>query len=191
MHSLPCGTAYSRAPAKSLKASHGKLPAPRLFSPANPRGKLTHEMETTLLLLKPDALHRGFAGHILSRFEDKGLQIVGLRMLQMDAELAAQHYADHVDKPFYKGLVAFMTSSPIVAAALQGPDAVEIVRKIMGATFGADAESGSIRGDFSCTKTYNLVHGSDSPESAERELALFFPDGNLNWEPTQGRWTRE
>ncbi|HBF22987.1 MAG TPA: nucleoside-diphosphate kinase [Planctomycetes bacterium] len=148
-------------------------------------------METTLLLLKPDTLHRALSGRILARFEDKGLQIVGLRMLRMDAELAAQHYADHTEKPFYDGLVKFMTSSPIVAVALRGPQAIEIVRKLMGSTFGPDAEPGSIRGDFSCTKTYNLVHGSDSTASAERELGIFFPNGLEEWEPTAARWTQD
>lgn len=145
-------------------------------------------MQTTLVLFKPDALHRGLVGRLLARFEDKGLQIVGLRMLRMSPETAARHYAEHVGKPFYDGLVAFMTGSPIIALALRGPEAVAVVRRLMGRTFGIEAEPGTLRGDFGCSKSYNLLHGSDSPESAERELALFFPDGLEEWEPIQAPW---
>lgn len=145
-------------------------------------------METTLVLFKPDTLHRGLMGSILGRFEAKGLQVVGMRMLQMSKDLAAQHYADHVGKPFYDGLVGFMTASPILALALRGPQAVAMVRKMMGATFGPDAEPGTIRGDFGASRSYNLVHGSDSPASAERELSLFFPEGTLDWTPIQTPW---
>lgn len=145
-------------------------------------------METTLVLFKPDALHRGLAGRLVTRFEEKGLQIVGLKLMRMSRELAAKHYAEHVGKPFYEGLVSFMTSSPIVAMALRGPQAVAVVRKLMGKTFGLDAEPGTIRGDFGCSKSFNLVHGSDSPESAARELALYFPEGILEWQPITGPW---
>ncbi|KAA3610836.1 MAG: nucleoside-diphosphate kinase [Planctomycetota bacterium] len=145
-------------------------------------------METTLVLLKPDALHRGLVGRILSRFEDKGLQFAGMRLLRMTPELAAQHYADHVGKPFYEGLVRFMTASPILALALRGPQAVAIVRKMMGATFGPDADAGTLRGDFGASRSFNLVHGSDSPASAERELKLFFPDGLEDWTPIAQPW---
>lgn len=145
-------------------------------------------METTLLLLKPDALHRGLAGRIITRFEEKGLQLVGLKLMQMSQEIAAQHYAEHTERPFYPGLVKFMTASPLVAIALRGPGAVAIARNLMGATFGTDADAGTIRGDFGCSKSYNLIHGSDSPESAERELALFFPEGTCDWQPISAAW---
>lgn len=145
-------------------------------------------MESTLVLFKPDTLHRGLVGRILARFEAKGLQIVGLRLLTMPREMAEKHYSDHAGKPFYEGLVAFMTQSPIVALALRGPQAIQVVRKLMGATFGLDADGGTIRGDFGCSKSYNLVHGSDSPESAARELKLFFPDGLEDWQPIQTPW---
>ncbi len=145
-------------------------------------------METTLILFKPDALHRGLVGRILSRFEDKGLQLVGLRMMRMSPETAAKHYAEHVGRPFYEGLVGFMTGSPIIAMALRGPDAVTVARRMMGKTFGIEAEAGTLRGDFGCSKSYNLLHGSDSAESAERELGIFFPDGVEDWEPIQNPW---
>lgn len=145
-------------------------------------------METTLILFKPDALHRGLSGRILARFEDKGLQMVGLRLLTMSQEMAAKHYAEHVGKPFYEGLVGFMTSSPIVALALRGPSAVQVARQLMGQTFGIEATPGTLRGDFGCSKSYNLLHGSDSPASAEKELALFFPEGLEDWEPIQSPW---
>ena len=145
-------------------------------------------METTLILFKPDALHRGLSGRILTRFEDKGLQIVGLRLLTMSQDIAAKHYAEHVGKPFYDGLVGFMTSSPIVALALRGPSAVQVARQLMGQTFGIEATPGTLRGDLGCSKSYNLLHGSDSPASAEKELALFFPEGLEDWEPIQSPW---
>ena len=131
-------------------------------------------MERTLLLLKPDALQRGLAGRILARFEEKGIQIAGLKVMRITEELAAKHYAPHVDKPFYPGLVSYMTSAPIVAAVLQGPRVIEVTRTLMGATFGWKAEPGTIRGDFSSSTAFNLVHGSDSPESARKEIDLFF-----------------
>ena len=145
-------------------------------------------METTLILFKPDALHRGLSGRILARFEDKGLQIVGLRLLTMSQDMAAKHYAEHVGEPFYDGLVGFMTSSPIVALALRGPSAVQVARQLMGQTFGIEATPGTLRGDFGCSKSYNLLHGSDSPASAEKELTLFFPEGLEDWEPIQSPW---
>jgi nucleoside-diphosphate kinase len=145
-------------------------------------------VQTTLILFKPDALHRGLVGQVLSRFEAKGLQIVGLRLMSMTQEIAAEHYAEHVDKPFYPGLVGFMTSSPIIAMALRGPSAVAVARKLMGATFGLDAEAGTIRGDFGCSKSYNLVHGSDSAASAQRELGIYFPDGLEDWQGIQAPW---
>ncbi len=136
-------------------------------------------MERTLLLIKPDGVQRGLAGRILGRFEDKGLKLAGLKIMRISADLAARHYAPHVDKPFYPGLVRYMTSAPVVAAVLEGPRVIDTMRKLMGATFGWKAEPGTIRGDFSNSTAYNLVHGSDSPESAEREIGLFFQPGEL------------
>ncbi|PIE22191.1 MAG: nucleoside-diphosphate kinase [Planctomycetota bacterium] len=131
-------------------------------------------MQRTLILAKPDAVQRGLIGRILTRFEDKGMKLVGMKFMQMSDELAAQHYSAHKDKPFYKGLVSFMTSSPIVAFAFEGIGAIEICRKMMGATFGSKAEAGTIRGDFGVSNSFNLIHGSDSPEAAAKELKLFF-----------------
>lgn len=131
-------------------------------------------METTLIILKPDAVQRGLCGQIITRFEQKGLQIAGCKMMQISGDLAATHYESHQGKPFYDGLVKFMTSSPVVVLALRGVGAIEISRKMMGATFGSKADPGTIRGDFGVSNSFNLIHGSDSPEAAERELGLFF-----------------
>ena len=131
-------------------------------------------MERTLILLKPDAVQRGLTGAIIQRFEAKGFKIVGAKLMQISPELAAEHYAAHQGKPFYAPLVAFMTASPIIAMVLEGNDAVRVTRSMMGATFGPDADPGTIRGDFGLSKGFNLVHGSDSPETAEREIDLFF-----------------
>lgn len=136
-------------------------------------------METTLIILKPDAVQRGLMGRILGRFEDKGLQIVGAKMMQITAELAAMHYAVHQNKPFYEGLVKFMTSGPVLVLAVRGKGAIGICRKMMGATFGSKAEPGTIRGDFGISDSFNLIHGSDGPKTAESELALFFDPGEI------------
>ena len=136
-------------------------------------------METTLIILKPDAVQRGLMGRIISRFEDKGLQIVGCKLMQISPELAAKHYESHQGKPFYDGLVKFMTSSPVLVMALRGVGAIAMSRKMMGATFGSKAEPGTIRGDFGVSNSFNLIHGSDSPEAAERELGLFFNAGEV------------
>lgn len=133
-------------------------------------------METTLVLVKPDGVRRGLIGEIISRFERKGLTIRALKLMKMPGELADQHYAEHVEKPFYPELKAFMTGGPLVALAVAGPDAVSLVRKMMGATKPADSAPGTIRGDFATVVTENLVHGSDSPESAAKELALWFQE---------------
>jgi nucleoside-diphosphate kinase len=145
-------------------------------------------MERTLILLKPDAMQRGLAGQILSRFEQKGLKIVGLKLMKMSPELAAKHYEAHKERPFYPGLVRFMTSAPIVAVALEGIGAIGVCRKMMGKTFGADAEPGTIRGDFGVSRSYNLIHGSDSPEAAALELKLFFPEGLVDYELAAYSW---
>jgi len=136
-------------------------------------------MQTTLIIFKPDAVQRGLCGEILSRFERKGLQVVGCKMMQISQDLASTHYQDHKGKPFYDGLVRFMTGSPVIVLALRGVNAIEITRSMMGATFGSRASAGTIRGDFGVSNSFNLIHGSDSPESAQRELGLFFNDGEL------------
>ena len=146
-------------------------------------------METTLIILKPDSVQRGLMGRIISRFEDKGLQIVGMKMMTISGDLAATHYKDHQGKPFYDGLVGFMTSSPVVVMAIRGVGAISICRSLMGATFGSKAEAGTIRGDFGVSNSFNLIHGSDSPEAAERELSLFFGQGEvLSFERPIDRW---
>src|SRR5687767_15039396 len=146
-------------------------------------------METTLIILKPDAVQRGFMGRIISRFEDKGLQIVGCKLMQISQQLAATHYEAHKSKPFYAGLVRFMTSAPVLVLAVRGIGAIGICRKMMGATFGSKAESGTIRGDFGVSNSFNLIHGSDSPESATREVGLFFkPDELQEWTPAVQSW---
>ena len=132
--------------------------------------------QRTLVLLKPDAVRRGLVGEILSRFEDKGLSIVALEMRTIDASKADEHYAEHVEKDFYPPLREFVTSGPLLAAVLEGDEAVDVVRAINGATDGRKAAPGTIRGDFSLSNRENLVHGSDSPESAEREIKIWFPD---------------
>ncbi len=136
-------------------------------------------METTLIILKPDAVQRGLMGRIINRFEDKGLQIVGCKLMQISQDLAAQHYKDHASKPFYPGLVRFMTSSPVLVMAVRGIGAVAICRGMMGATFGSKAAAGTIRGDFGVSNSFNLIHGSDGPEAATREIGLFFKAGEV------------
>ena len=131
--------------------------------------------QRTLVLFKPDAVRRSLVGEILSRFEAKGLAIVALELRTIDAAVADQHYAEHVEKDFYPPLRDFVTSGPLVAAVLEGDEAVEVVRAINGATDGRKAVPGTVRGDLSLSNRENLVHGSDSPESAAREIALWFP----------------
>jgi nucleoside-diphosphate kinase len=131
--------------------------------------------QRTLVLLKPDAVRRGLVGSILSRFEAKGLSIVALELRQIDAAQADRHYAEHVERDFYPPLRDFVTSGPLVAAVLAGDEAVVVGRALTGATDGRKAAPGTIRGDFSLSTRENLVHGTDSPESAEREIALWFP----------------
>ena len=132
-------------------------------------------MEQTLILLKPDAVERRLVGEILSRFERKGLTIAAMKLIQITPELAKQHYAEHVSKPFYLGLEQYITSGPVVAAILEGPEAIKVVRTLVGPTNGIDAPPGTVRGDFSLSAQQNLVHASDKPESAKREIELFFP----------------
>jgi len=131
-------------------------------------------METSLILIKPDGVQRRLMGRILARFEEKGLQVVGAKLMRITPDLAERHYAPHKGKPFYPGLVAFMTSGPVLALALRGKNSVAVVRKMLGATFGSKAEPGTIRGDFGISDGFNLVHASDAPETAKHELSLFF-----------------
>ena len=133
-------------------------------------------MDRTLILVKPDAFARNLTGEIIARFERKGLRIAALRLLTVDRQLAEQHYAEHEGKPFFEELVTFITSGPLVAMVLEGHEAVVAARQVIGATNPLEAAPGSIRGDFALEIGQNLVHGSDSPESAEREVKLFFPD---------------
>jgi len=137
-------------------------------------------MERTLILMKPDAVQRGLVGAILARFEAKGLKLVGMKLMQITRELAERHYAAHKGKDFYEPLLAFMTTSPTVALVLAGNDAVRVARGLMGPTFGPDAPPGTIRGDLGISKRYNLVHGSDSPATAEKEIDLFFRPEELH-----------
>ena len=134
-------------------------------------------VERTLVLIKPDGVRRGLCGELLARFERRGLRIRGARFLKVTRPLAAQHYAEHKGKPFYAGLVDFITSGPTLAVALEGQSAISVVRTMMGATNPLDSEPGTIRGDYALELSENVVHGSDSKASAKRELALFFPDG--------------
>ena len=147
-------------------------------------------MERTLILLKPDAVHRGLIGRVLARFEDKGLKLIGLKLRQFPTELIQQHYAVHRERPFYENLVQFMTSAPVLAVALEGKDAIEVARRVIGATDSSKADPGTIRGDFGMSFSNNLVHGSDSPESAATELALFFPEAEeiCEWTPVTDAW---
>ena len=133
-------------------------------------------MERSLVLVKPDGVRRGLVGEIVGRIERKGLSLVAGRFFTIDTELAGRHYAEHTEKPFFADLVAFITSGPVMALAVEGPDAVKIVRTLMGPTNPVDAPPGTIRGDYATEITFNLIHGSDSPESAARELGLFFPE---------------
>ncbi len=149
-------------------------------------------MERSLVIIKPDGMQRGLIGRIIARFEDKGLKIVGLKLIHITADLAGKHYQEHKGKDFYQGLVDYITSCPVIVAAIEGPSAVSVLRNIIGATDGSKASAGTIRGDLAISMRYNLVHGSDSVESADRELALFFTDGELveyDKEITKWSWT--
>ena len=135
--------------------------------------------ERTLVLVKPDAVQRLLTGRILGRFEERGLKIVGLKLVAVDRDFAERHYAVHREKPFFGGLVTFITSSPLVAVALEGPNAIAVVRTMVGATRPHEAAPGTIRGDFALETAQNLIHASDGPETAEAELALWFEAGEL------------
>jgi nucleoside-diphosphate kinase len=149
-------------------------------------------MEQTLILVKPDAMQRGLAGEVIARLERRGLRLAALRLLRVEPAMARRHYAEHEGKPFFDGLIAYITSSPIVAAVFEGTNAVAAARQTIGATNPLNAAPGTIRGDLGLETGRNLVHGSDSPESAAREIAIFF-EGQppLSWERDTDRWIFE
>ncbi len=145
--------------------------------------------ERTLVLVKPDGVQRLLTGRILSRFEERGLKIVGLKLMKVDRDLAERHYAVHREKPFFRGLVEFITSSPLVAMALEGPNAIAVVRAMVGATRPNEAAPGTIRGDFALETAQNLIHASDGPDTAVTELALWFTEAELlSYEREIDRW---
>lgn len=149
-------------------------------------------MERTLIIAKPDAVQRGLTGEIISRFERAGLRLVGMKFIQITQELAAKHYAVHQGKPFYEGLIAYITSGPVVVMAWEGPEAIQVARKLMGTTRPAEAAPGSIRGMYGISVGRNLVHGSDGPETAAFELDLFFePEELLSWTRVTDPWILE
>jgi nucleoside-diphosphate kinase len=146
-------------------------------------------MERTFVMFKPDCIERGLIGRIFSRFEEKGLRLVALKMLRVTPALAKQHYAEHVEKPFYPSLEEFITAAPVVGAVFQGPEVIRVVREMLGATSGLKAAAGTIRGDYSSSRQMNLVHASDSPESAQREIGIYFKADELqSWDPTLACW---
>ena len=148
-------------------------------------------MERTLILLKPDCVERRLVGRILSRFEDKGLNLVAMKLIRVSPDLAKRHYAEHVSKPFYPGLEKFITGGPVVAAIIEGLEAIRVVREMLGATSGLKAAAGTIRGDYSSSRQMNLVHASDGPEAAKREINLYFqPSEIVESEPTLTPWLR-
>ena len=146
------------------------------------------ELERTLLLVKPDGVQRLLVGRVITRLEDKGLKLVGLKLVQVSRELAEEHYAVHRERPFFAGLVAFITSSPLVAIAVEGPTAIAVVRSMVGATRPWEAAPGTIRGDLALVVAQNLIHASDGPETAAAELALWFPEGLLDYPREIDRW---
>lgn len=148
-------------------------------------------MQRTLVLLKPDCVQRRLMGEVLSRFEQKGLNVIAMKMMRVTPDLAKQHYAEHVKKPFYPGLEAFITGGPIVAMILEGLEAIEVVRNMLGATSGIKAAAGTIRGDYSNSRQMNLVHASDGPDAAKREMELYFSaDQICSYEPTLTPWMK-
>lgn len=148
-------------------------------------------MERTLVLLKPDCVQRRLMGQIISRFENKGLNIIAMKLLQVTPDLAKQHYAEHVEKPFYPGLEAFITGAPVLAMIIQGLDVIQVIRDMLGPTSGLKAPGGTIRGDFSSSRQMNLVHASDGPEASAREIDLYFNEDEIcDYEPTLTPWMK-
>ena len=145
--------------------------------------------ERTLILLKPDCLQRRLAGRLLTRIEDKGLKFVAMKMLHVSPELARAHYVEHVEKPFYPRLEDFITAAPVIAVVVEGPEAIGVMRSLMGATNGREAAAGTIRGDYGASRQMNLMHGSDGPEAAAREIDIYFAAEELcEYEPTLAGW---
>ncbi|MBO11460.1 MAG: nucleoside-diphosphate kinase [Planctomycetaceae bacterium] len=145
--------------------------------------------ERSLILFKPDCIQRRLAGQLLSRIENKGMKVVGLKMLQVTAELAREHYAEHVEKPFYPLLEEFITAGPVIALVVEGPEAISVMRALMGPTNGRDAAPGTIRGDYGASRQMNLIHGSDGPEAAAREIDIYFTAEELcDYTPTLTEW---
>jgi nucleoside-diphosphate kinase len=149
-------------------------------------------LERTLIIVKPDGVQRGLIGEILGRFERRGLKLAGLKLMRIPRETAERHYAEHAGKPFYEGLVSFITSGAVAVGVVEGLGAIAMVRAMMGATNPANAVPGTIRGDFAVTVSYNVIHGSDGPDSAQREIALFFtPSEIVEYERATDRWGTE
>ncbi|MFO0897633.1 MAG: nucleoside-diphosphate kinase [Pirellulales bacterium] len=148
-------------------------------------------MERTFVLLKPDCVQRRLVGRIYTRFEDKGLNVVALKMLRVTPDLAKQHYAEHVSKPFYPALEQFITGGPVIAAVVEGLEVIRVVREMLGPTSGLKAPGGTIRGDFSSSRQMNLVHASDGPEAAKREIGLYFKESEIcGYNPTVLPWLK-
>ncbi len=150
-----------------------------------------NNMETTYVMVKPDGVQRGLIGEIIGRFERKGLKLVGLKSVVPSRETAETHYAVHAERPFYPGLINFVTSGPVVCMAWSGKDAISVARTLIGATNGREASPGTIRGDFGMDMGYNMIHGSDAADTAEFELGLWFPEGLMDWEQTITSWVYE
>lgn len=148
-------------------------------------------METTYVMIKPDGVQRGLVSEIIGRFERKGLKLVGLKAMVPSEDIARAHYDVHKERPFFPGLIKFVTSGPVVCMAWQGVEAIAVARKLIGATNGRNAEPGTIRGDFGMDMGFNMIHGSDAPETAAFELGLWFPEGLMSWENTIGAWVYE
>ena len=148
-------------------------------------------MQTTFVMVKPDGVQRGLVGNIIQRFENKGLRLVGLRQLTPSLELAESHYAVHSERPFYSGLIEFITSGPVVAMAWTGVDAISVARNIIGPTNGREAAPGTIRGDFAMDIGHNIIHGSDAEDTAAFELGLWFPEGVNDWNQDSQSWVYE
>ena len=148
-------------------------------------------METTYVMIKPDGVQRGLISEIIGRFERKGLKLVGLKAMVPTEERARSHYDVHKERPFFPGLIKFVTSGPVVCMAWEGVEAISVARKLIGATNGRNADPGTIRGDFGRDMGYNMIHGSDAPETAEFERGLWFPEGLMSWENTMGTWVYE
>lgn len=148
-------------------------------------------MERTLILLKPDCVQRRLIGRIITRFEEKSLDIVAMKLMHVTPELSKKHYAEHVEKPFYPGLEAFITGAPVVAMVVQGLEVIRVIREMLGATSGLKASPGTIRGDYSGSRQMNLVHASDGPEAAAREIKLYFSDNEIcQFESCMAAWLR-